>query len=524
MDFFAHYLMPPLVGAFIGYMTNYVAIRMLFRPLRVWRVLGVRVPFTPGIIPARRDELAAKLGRTVGRHLVTSEDAGKALEKRAFQAELRQFVADKVDVFLTTEFGPPATLLTRGDRNWGDDAVAFGRDWLTKTLCAHFRQPEFEEQLRALLLQQSEMVLTRNVDEFVSEDVLAAVRSHVECRIGDLVENEDFRDTLTTFIDQKLDAVLSSDKQLRTILPQAATDMLFALIRSELPPFLERMSNVLEDPVVRERLIDRLSNRVGELLRSLGGWSGFLAGFVNPERISARLPEFLDRAGEEIGEWLSEDATQAYIANQVLERLSQALDKPVRELVQKLSAEDVAKVRLFLAGETVAFVRSPGAARLGGVMVEGGLRRIGKRPLRSVLEQLLPEHGLTSAQEFLTREILKALRSPDFEAAMARFIEDRLTDLVYAKPIGRLVDRIPAELQKQLPDIAYTQLLDILRRELPPLMESLNVEKMVEDNVNSLPILEVEGILLTIMRRHFVYINLFGALLGFLIGCLNILW
>jgi len=38
------YAAPPLVGAAIGYITNYVAIRMLFKPLKPWYVLGVRVP------------------------------------------------------------------------------------------------------------------------------------------------------------------------------------------------------------------------------------------------------------------------------------------------------------------------------------------------------------------------------------------------------------------------------------------------------------------------------------------------
>ena len=36
------YLLPPALGAFIGYVTNYIAIRMLFRPLRPWRVPSLR--------------------------------------------------------------------------------------------------------------------------------------------------------------------------------------------------------------------------------------------------------------------------------------------------------------------------------------------------------------------------------------------------------------------------------------------------------------------------------------------------
>lgn len=53
-------------------------------------------------------------------------------------------------------------------------------------------------------------------------------------------------------------------------------------------------------------------------------------------------------------------------------------------------------------------------------------------------------------------------------------------------------------------------------------MESLNVARIVEDKVNKLDLLEVEDLLMGIMREQFRYINLFGALLGFLLGLLNL--
>jgi uncharacterized membrane protein YheB (UPF0754 family) len=66
------------------------------------------------------------------------------------------------------------------------------------------------------------------------------------------------------------------------------------------------------------------------------------------------------------------------------------------------------------------------------------------------------------------------------------------------------------------------QFILLLKKELPPLVESMNVSRIVEDKVNKLDILEVEGLLMGIMREQFRYINLFGALLGFIIGLLNL--
>ena len=64
---------------------------------------------------------------------------------------------------------------------------------------------------------------------------------------------------------------------------------------------------------------------------------------------------------------------------------------------------------------------------------------------------------------------------------------------------------------------------ELLKKEAPRLVETLNVQRMVEEKVNSLDLLQVEGLLMGIMQEQFKYINLFGALLGALIGLLNLL-
>ncbi|HEY8343065.1 MAG TPA: DUF445 family protein [Calditerricola sp.] len=74
-----------LVGAFIGGATNYLAIRMLFRPHVPWRIGRWTLPFTPGLIPKRRGELARQLGELVARHLVTAQGLRRAMASPAWR-------------------------------------------------------------------------------------------------------------------------------------------------------------------------------------------------------------------------------------------------------------------------------------------------------------------------------------------------------------------------------------------------------------------------------------------------------
>lgn len=75
-----------LIGALIGGYTNHLAIKMLFRPHEAKYIGNWRIPFTPGLIPKRRDELAKQLGRTVVEHLLTPD----TFKRRFFSEEMKQ--------------------------------------------------------------------------------------------------------------------------------------------------------------------------------------------------------------------------------------------------------------------------------------------------------------------------------------------------------------------------------------------------------------------------------------------------
>ena len=64
----------PLLGAVIGYFTNLIAVKMLFRPKKAKYIGKLRLPFTPGLIPKRKSALARALGNAVATRLVTASD------------------------------------------------------------------------------------------------------------------------------------------------------------------------------------------------------------------------------------------------------------------------------------------------------------------------------------------------------------------------------------------------------------------------------------------------------------------
>jgi len=83
-----------IVGAVIGGVTNYIAIKMLFKPTRAIMIGRFRLPFTPGLIPRRREEIAVQLGRLVMKHLITEDRLRMKIQDPAF-AEQMNHIAEK---------------------------------------------------------------------------------------------------------------------------------------------------------------------------------------------------------------------------------------------------------------------------------------------------------------------------------------------------------------------------------------------------------------------------------------------
>lgn len=83
----------PLLGGVIGYVTNRIAVKMIFRPIRPISVLGIRVQ---GLLARRQQELAESVGRVVGDHLVSHEDVMAALGNVDFE----QVIGDVLDTAL----------------------------------------------------------------------------------------------------------------------------------------------------------------------------------------------------------------------------------------------------------------------------------------------------------------------------------------------------------------------------------------------------------------------------------------
>ncbi len=102
------YILGPLLCAFIGWFTNYLAIKMLFHPRKPKRILGWTLQ---GLFPKRQAELADLLGEIVEKELVNHEDIQRVIQDPAFHRRIRSLVDTYVSRFLQKKLSSVHPLL-----------------------------------------------------------------------------------------------------------------------------------------------------------------------------------------------------------------------------------------------------------------------------------------------------------------------------------------------------------------------------------------------------------------------------
>ena len=96
----------PLVGALIGWATNWLAVKMLFRP---HQPIGIGPLRFQGVVPRRQQALAESIAETVQEELISADDIAQLVRKLATSDQIRDRLKGRIDVLIEEQlqsFGP----------------------------------------------------------------------------------------------------------------------------------------------------------------------------------------------------------------------------------------------------------------------------------------------------------------------------------------------------------------------------------------------------------------------------------
>lgn len=520
------YATPPVVGAFIGYLTNRVAIRMLFRPLKQWRIGPVRVPMTPGVIPSKRHELAVNIGEMVGEHLLTSDEINRSLKKSGFQDHLYRLIEAKVGSFMKKDLGPLQSLVPRDYRSYFDIAKKTVTYQIKETVSDYLSTEQCSVAIEQSTSEWMDELFSRELNEIVSPMLREKLYESVDTQIHRILQEESTETWVEDYIYRKIIDSANNETRLCEILPKSMIESILHVIDDQTPELLAQGVKILEEPEIQQKIVDTIMKGIEEFIETLGPMAAMVKNFLDMAMVEEKIKEYFNEKQDDIAELITGEDVRLRVSQALTQRASLLFDSSIKSITAQ---QNILQLRTFsreLTAILFSAVRSPRTSGIINDLFKNHLENqinSGSSTVGDIVTELFGERGREGSKIWVTGEIRNVLKSTKTKKVIDHILESMIEQLL-KKPVGRLANLVPAGVRDGLYKSMQEMATKMLTSEVPGIVKSLNIRQIVTDRIDSFDLLRLEMLLLSIMEEQFKYINIFGGLLGFLIGCLNVVF
>jgi len=330
-NLFVTLLFMAIIGAAIGGVTNHLAIKMLFQPHEAIYIKNWRVPFTPGLIPKRRDELARQLGLTVVNYLLTPETFRKKFFSKDIHDKVEQFVQTKVEETIFTN----------------DKTI---QDWLT--LAGFSNMPTtIENKIETIVEGQFESMKntssTKSIHTLLSADIQYTIEAKIPVAVRHILEKgEDYflspegELTIKAMIDDFLSSKGSFGGMINMFLGDSSS--LVAKVQRELIKFLQAQGTTALLTKIFTQEWDKLKERPAmDFLQDIRFDLILMKvqGYVKEQlAVEERLNQPISYYWPEGNTWMKET-----VIPQVIEKAFDKAEEKLEDVLKRLNLQEVVR-------------------------------------------------------------------------------------------------------------------------------------------------------------------------------------
>ena len=479
------FIVPILVGAAIGYTTNWIAIKMLFRPYYEKRFLGVHIPFTPGLIPKERGRIARSIGETVGSYLLTPEVVMKSLSHGRLDDYIRIWVESNMDRF-KKEKRSIGDFIIKSEKEGYERFLKTIKERVAEFICSQLGKEESKQ--RIIDLVESHILHSS------SENILKSINQNMELFLYQLVESDNMKFELTNALETGIENLEREDRRLEEVLPHDFILIIKESIQNQNKTIVSIIKEMLENPSMELKIKGMIASLVSQNM------SKVITMFLSPDIIS-------DKVFNGIKEHIDKPEISESIALILVTMTDKVLEYKVGDLTTGISSK--------LQGDEIIKVSD---SILSHISTEENMDRI----LHIV------EERINSSQPEIEKKALELI-SNEIEILFASGKLDHGIDLILDQMVESILDRPIASILANIDDATIENMIelcktifdDFVKNRLPGIVELFNISKIVEDQINSFDVEFAEEIILQIAHKELKAITWLGALLGGIMGILS---
>lgn len=507
------FVLPPVLGAVIGYVTNAIAIKMLFRPLTEKRIFGLRLPLTPGIIPRQRYQLAESIGRMVSTQLLTSDTVRSHVQTEGFRSGVRTQIAQFTDRLLDS-------VPVRSDSEEVRVVSAAVQDALSGLFSSFIRSESFERISLEFVRRGFDFLSTLSIRDILprtmldEEESLGVVTSLLDRIFGDRIA-ESLVETGASWVREQV----SRDAPIGEFLSDQAVSRITLALSRAYEPISKYVLVWLESPDVREDLSVRGKSLLRSVLERLNFFQRLLVSAGQYDRtLSERMPAIIDDLIASIREAAESSSTKGKILDGISGWLQRLQKRGVREACDEAGIDIETISRRLFVSITSLLVGPAGRKRIARALNTYLHAHFEARIVDVLTDVFLIDAGRI---ETWVADGLRRVREREAALGSATsFIRTVLSTLLVEirnRPLREIIQLTTAQ-KNSVDDFITERISGIMDEKLPDIVATFDVHRMVVEKINALDVEAVEQLLLMVISRQLKWINLFGALLGALIG------
>ena len=290
-------LMHPIVGAVIGYITNWIAVKMLFRPSKAIYIGKFKLPFTPGIIPKNQIRLAHGISNTISNSLLNEE----VLKENLLSEDIKNQINEYIDTFLNSDETEAISLNDLINQTEYSDKLNTTISNLIETISNSILTTIKEANLAEALSIQIENAIKENMQKnvltkLIKKPVMDGLSANLEPKINEYIDANG-KDLIKGMVEKELTKYLNtSNMDVKDFIKQSNIDikgiiisLYSSIISNKLSSILEtiNISKVIEneinsfEPKKMEELVLSIINKELNALVNLGAIIGLLLGTIN---------------------------------------------------------------------------------------------------------------------------------------------------------------------------------------------------------------------------------------------------
>jgi uncharacterized membrane protein YheB (UPF0754 family) len=506
MNLLLDWVLPVVVGGAIGYVTNDIAIKMMFRPLKEKRILGLRVPFTPGILPKNRGRLASSIGDTVSQELITAEVLSGRIEDPQFKESVASLVKGFTSSFLERKLGSFAP----GGNGGESPVVPFISDLLEVLV----RSESFGATLRAAASAAIESVFDLRLGELVSPDEAARVAE----RMLELLGSGGTRADIERRLAEALDGLERSGRRISELLPPGMGELVAEAARTLYPKALGFAVDYMRSPAARRTLETRGSILVSDIIRRLSVLQRLIVAAAQYDRnIIANMPAIVDDLIGAVEDEGRKPGAMESLAAELGKAAESLLSKTLAELEEELPG--FKEKALALAGRLLALLGEENLKERAAKLVRLAFESLSDKSVREIARSSLGV-GPAEVAELVARKAEAFLFDPGAKARLAEAIGGFISGYLAAnadKTVAAALGINP-ETKAKADALLAAKAIELLSLKVRDILATLGIRELVVERIDSLDVEDVEKIVLGFMKEEFKWIDLFGLVLGAIIG------